>query len=73
MGNGEVLNRIERIDEQVHDLKKIVLSGGGKIKKEEATTAAKAWLEEAKKIETSWPKSPSALEMTKKDRTTGMH
>jgi len=68
MGNGEVLNRIERIDEQVHDLKKMVLSGGGKIKKEEATAAAKAWLEEAKKIQKAWPKAPSVLEMTKKDR-----
>lgn len=66
MGNGEVLDRIERIDEQVHELKNAVLSGGSGLKKEEKTAAAKAWLEEAKKLE--WPKAPTVLEMTKKDR-----
>lgn len=68
MGSGEVLDRIERIDEQVHDLKKIVLAGGSKAKKEEAKASARAWLEEAKKLEKMWPKSPTVLEMTKKDR-----
>ncbi len=69
MGDGEILSRIERIDEQMHSLKKTVLESGGAMKKGEAKNAAKAWLREAKKLEKAWPKkAPTALEMTARDR-----
>ncbi len=69
MPDVEIIEKIASIDEQIHDLKKLVLESGSRIKEEETRAAAKAWLAEAKKLEKKWPKTaPSALEMTKKDR-----
>ncbi len=69
MANGEIIEKIESIDEQIHDLRKMFLESGSRIKGEEAKSAARAWLAEAKKLEKKWPKTaPSVLEMTKKDR-----
>ncbi len=69
MANGEIIEKIESIDEQIHDLRKMFLESGSQIKGEKAKSAARAWLAEAKKLEKKWPKTaPSVLEMTKKDR-----
>lgn len=69
MANGELIEKIASIDEQIHDLRKMVLESGGRIKEEETKSAARAWLTEAKKLEKKWPKTaPSVLEMMKKDR-----
>jgi len=69
MTDGEIIEKIASIDEQIHDLKKLVLESGSRIKEEETRAAAKAWLAEAKKIEKKWPKTaPPVLDMTKKDR-----
>jgi hypothetical protein len=47
----------------------MILESGSNIKEEETKSAARAWLEVAKKLEKKWPKTaPSVLEMTKKDR-----
>ncbi len=35
MANGEIIEKIASIDEQIHDLRKIVLENGSQIKKEE--------------------------------------
>ncbi|RZN37881.1 MAG: hypothetical protein EFT35_05580 [Methanophagales archaeon ANME-1-THS] len=51
MRDGEIIEKIASIDEQIHDLKKLVLESGSRIKEEETRAAAKAWLAEAKKIE----------------------
>jgi hypothetical protein len=69
MADGEIIEKITSIDEQIHDLRKMVLESGSRIKEDEAKSAAKAWLAEAKKLEKRWPKTaPPVLEMTKKDR-----
>jgi hypothetical protein len=69
MADGEIIEKITSIDEQIHDLRKMVLESGSLIKEEETKSAARAWLAEAKKLEKKWPKtSPPVLEMTKKDR-----
>ncbi|MCX9011130.1 MAG: hypothetical protein OIN66_08410 [Candidatus Methanoperedens sp.] len=69
MTDGEIIEKIASIDEQIHDLRKMVLESGSRIKGEEAKSAARAWLAEAKKLEKEWPKTASSvLEMTKKDR-----
>ena len=65
----EIIEKITSIDEQIHDLRKMVLEISSSIKKKEARSAAKAWLMEAKKMEHRWSESaPTVLEMTKKDR-----
>jgi len=67
--SGEIIEKITSIDEQIHDLRKMVLESGSHVKEEEAKSGAKAWLDEARKLEKKWPrKAPSVLEMTKKDR-----
>ena len=69
MADGEIIEKIASIDEQVHDLRKMVIESGSGIKEMETKLAAKAWLTEAKKLETKWTKTASpVLEMTKKDR-----
>lgn len=69
MTDGEIIEKIASIDEQVHDLRKMVIESSSHLKEDEAKAAAKAWLAEAKKLEKKWPKtSPPVLEMTKKDR-----
>jgi hypothetical protein len=69
MANGEIIEKIASIDEQVHDLRKMVLESGSGIKEVETKSAARAWLTEAEKLETKWPKTaPPVLEMMKKDR-----
>lgn len=65
----EIIEKIASIDEQIHDLRKMVLESSSGIKKEEVRSAAKAWLMEAKKMEQRWSESaPTALEMTKNDQ-----
>ena len=55
------------IDEQIHELRKMVLESRSRTKDDETREAARAWLAEAKKLEKKWPKTaPSVLEMTKK-------
>jgi len=69
MADGEIIEKIAYIDEQIHDLRKMVLESGIRTRDDETKAAAKAWLAEAKKLEKKWPKTaPSVLEMTKKDR-----
>ena len=69
MANGEIIEKITSIDEQIHDLRKMVLESRSRTKDDETREAARAWLAEAKKLEKKWPKkAPSVLEMTKKDR-----
>jgi len=69
MADVEIIEKIASIDEQIHDLRKMVLESGSHPKDEEAKAAARAWLAEAKKLEKNWPKTaPSVLDMTKKDR-----
>ncbi len=69
MADGEIIEKIASIDEQVHDLRKMVLESGSHTRGDETKAAARAWLEEAKKLEKKWPKTaPSVLEMTRKDR-----
>lgn len=69
MADGEIIGKIAFIDEQIHDLRNIVLKSGSRITENETKVAARAWLAEAKKLEKKWPKTaPSVLEMTKKDR-----
>lgn len=69
MINGEIIEKIASIDEQIHDLRKMVLESGSHIREEDIRSAAKAWLAEASKHEKKWPKTaPSVLKMTKKDR-----
>ena len=47
----------------------MVLESGSGIKEVEIKLAARAWLTEAKKLETKWPKTaPPVLKMAKKDR-----
>ncbi|CAG0952986.1 hypothetical protein METP3_00324 [Methanosarcinales archaeon] len=66
MADGEIIERITFIDEQIHDLRKMVLESGSRTKEDETRAAARAWLAEAKKLEKNWPKTaPSVLEMTK--------
>jgi len=65
----EIIEKIASIDEQIHDLRKMVLESSSHIKKEGVRSAARAWLIEAKKMEHRWPESaPTVLEMIKKDR-----
>ncbi len=69
MANGEIIEKIASIDEQIHDLRKMVLESGSRTKEDETRAAARAWLTEAKKLEKKWPKAaPSVLDMIKKDR-----
>jgi hypothetical protein len=69
MADGEIIEKIASIDEQIHDLRKMVLESGSRMKGDVTKSAAIAWLAEARKLEKKWPKTaPSVLEMTKKDR-----
>jgi len=69
MADGEIIEKIASIDEQIHDLRKMVIESGSRAKEDETRAAARAWLAEAKKLEKKWPKTaPPVLEMTKKDR-----
>ena len=69
MADGEIIEKIASIDEQVHDLRKMVLESSGGKKEVKTKSAARAWLTEAEKLGTKWPKTaPPVLEMTKKDR-----
>ena len=69
MANGEIIEKIKSIDEQIHDLRKMFLESRSRTKDDETKEAARAWLAEAKKLEKKWPgNAPSVLEMTKKDR-----
>lgn len=69
MIDGEIIEKIASIDEQIHDLRKMVLESSSHIKREEVRSSAKAWLMEAKKMEHRWSESaPIVLEMTKNDR-----
>ena len=69
MTDGEIIEKIASIDEQVHDLRKMVLESGSGIKEVETKSAARAWLIEAEKLETKWPiTTPPVLELIKKDR-----
>ena len=69
MTEGEIIEKITSIDEQIHNLRKMVLESGCRTKEDKTRSAARAWLAEAKKLEKNWPKTaPSVLEMTKKDR-----
>jgi hypothetical protein len=69
MANGEIIEEIASINEQIHDLKKIVLESGSGVKEDGVKLAAGAWLTKAKKLEKKWPKTtPPVLEMMKKDR-----
>ena len=69
MADGEIIEKIASIDEQIHDLRKMVLESGSHMKGDATKSAAIAWLAEARKLEKKWPKTaPSVLEMTKKDR-----
>ncbi len=66
MPDGEIIEKIASIDEQIHDLRKMVLESGGRIRDNEVKAAVRAWLAEAKKLEKKWPKTaPPVLEMTK--------
>lgn len=72
MADGEIIEKIASIDEQIHDLRKMVIESGSRTKEDETRAAARAWLSEAKKLEKKWPKTaPPVLEMTKKDRRHG--
>ncbi|MCG7850046.1 MAG: hypothetical protein MIO93_12845 [ANME-2 cluster archaeon] len=53
MADGEIIEKIASIDEQVHDLRKMVFESGSRIKEEEIKLAARAWLTEAKKVSAS--------------------
>jgi len=69
MINVEIIEKIASIDEQIHDLRKMVLLSSSLTKKEDVRSAARAWLTEAKKMEHRWQESaPTVLEMTKNDR-----
>ena len=69
MANGAIIEKIASIDEQIHDLRKMVLESGSDVKEDEVKLAARAWLTEAKKLETKWPQTaPPVLEMIKRDR-----
>jgi hypothetical protein len=62
----KIIEKIASIDEQIHDLRKMMLESSSCIKKEEVRSAARAWLMEAKKMEHRWSESaPTVLEMTK--------
>lgn len=69
MANGEIIEKITSIDEQIHDLRKMFLESRSLTKDDETREAARAWLAEAKNLEKKWPRNaPSVLEMTKRDR-----
>ena len=69
MANGEIIEKIAFIDEQIHDLKKMVIESDSGVKEDEVKLAARAWLTEAKKFEQKWPNTaPPVLEMIKRDR-----
>lgn len=69
MEDGEIIDKITSIDHQIHDLKKLVLQSGNLTHEDETKEAARAWLEQAMKLEKKWPKTaPSVLEITKRDR-----
>ncbi|MCD4779576.1 MAG: hypothetical protein K8S27_03370 [Candidatus Omnitrophica bacterium] len=69
MANGAIIEKIASIDEQIHDLRKMVLESDSGVKEDEVKLAARAWLTEAKKLETKWPQTaPPVLEMIKRDR-----
>lgn len=69
MIDGEIIEKIASIDEQIHDLRKMILESGSHARDYEAKAAARAWLDEANKFEKKWPiTAPSVLEMTKMDR-----
>lgn len=48
MADGEIIEKIASIDEQIHDLRKMVLESGIHTRNEETKAAARAWLAEAK-------------------------
>ena len=58
MVDGEIIEKIESIDEQIHELRKMFLESGSQIKGDEAKSAARAWLAEAKKLEKNGQKQP---------------
>ena len=69
MTNGEIIEKIVFIDEQIHNLRKMIIESGSGRKEDEMKLAARAWLTEAKKLEKKWPKTaPPVLEMMKRDR-----
>ena len=51
MANGEIIEKITSIDEQIHDLRKMFLESRSCTKDDETNEAARAWLAEAKKLE----------------------
>ncbi|SNQ62765.1 hypothetical protein [Candidatus Methanoperedens nitratireducens] len=63
MANGEIIEKIASIDEQIHDLRKMVLESSSRIKEDETRAAARAWLAEAKKLEKNWPKTAPLLSL----------
>ena len=58
MANGEIIEKIAFIDEQIHDLRKMVLESGSGVKEDEVKLAARAWLTEAKKFEKNGQRQP---------------
>ena len=69
MEDAEIIEKITYIDNQIHDLKKLVLESASLTKEDGKKEAARAWLAQAMKLENKWPKTaPSVLEITKRDR-----
>lgn len=69
MSDGEIIEKIASISEQIHDLKKTHLKNGSAMQINGTKFAARAWLTKAEKFENMWPETASSvLEMTKKDR-----
>jgi len=58
MEDGEIIEKIASIDEQIHDLRKMVLESGSRTRDDETKAAARAWIAEAKKLEKSGQKQP---------------
>ncbi len=56
MADREIIEKIASIDEQIHDLRKMILESGGCARDDKAKAAARAWLAEAKKLEKSGQK-----------------
>ncbi len=69
MAKGKMIERIASIEEQMQDLKKMVLESGSGVKEDEVKLETRAWVTEVKKLEKKWPKTvPPVLEMIKWDR-----
>jgi len=58
MANGEIIEKISFIDEQIHDLRKMVLESGSDVKEYEVKLAARAWLTEAKSSSKNGQRQP---------------